>query len=223
MVAPAPFSYSISGIIIQPREGNHILLFSTEEGWSLPQITWETAIYAHWTDVADASSFMMTVPVALSIEDILRLGALTPLVHAMCRQLAGGPVPVTLEHGDFHDGNIAIIGRHPLYFDWTDSCIAHPFFSLYPFLLGVETKWPDVVAIRQRLRDTYLEPWERYTAKEQLIEIFELAQKLAPLYLATLYSSLIIPKMEAKWEMQYAVPYNLQVLLERIGDATGSV
>lgn len=170
--------------------------------------------------LADTPSLMMNSPVGLSEEDVLHLHHLTPLLRSMCQQLADSPVPYSLEHGDFHDENIAMVGTDPLYFDWTDSCIAHPFFSLYPFLLGIETKWSGIANIRQHLRDVYLQPWERYAPKEQLEAIFELAQKLAPLYLASLYSLLIIPRMEAKWEMRHGVPYNLQALLERMRDET---
>ncbi|MEO6892861.1 MAG: phosphotransferase [Ktedonobacteraceae bacterium] len=168
--------------------------------------------------LADTPSLTTNSPLSLSAEDMLRLHSLTPLLRSMCQQLTEAPIPASLEHGDFYDENIALTGAGPLFFDWTDSCIAHPFFSLYPFLLGAETKWSAIAHSRQRLRDAYLQPWERYAAKEQLVAIFELAQKLAPLYLACLYSSLIIPKMEAKWEMQHGVPYNLQALLERMRD-----
>lgn len=168
--------------------------------------------------LADTPSLMMNSPVGLSEEDVLRFQHLSPLLRSMCQQLADSPVPYSLEHGDFHDENIAMTGTDPLYFDWTDSCITHPFFSLYPFLLGIETKWSGIAHIGERLRDVYLQPWERYASKEQLVAIFELAQKLAPLYLASLYFSLIIPKMEAKWEMRHGVPYNLQMLLERMRD-----
>ncbi|HLJ34800.1 MAG TPA: phosphotransferase [Ktedonobacteraceae bacterium] len=137
------------------------------------------------TFLADTPSLMMNSHVGLNEEDILHLQHLSPLLRSMCQQLADSPVPYSLEHGDFHDENIAMIGTDPLYFDWTDSCIAHPFFSLYPFLLGIETKWPDIAHIRERLRDVYLQPWERYASKEELVAIFELAQKLAPLYLAS--------------------------------------
>ncbi len=55
-------------------------------------------------------------------------------------------------------------------------------------------------------------------AAEQLVMTFEIAQKLAPLYLASLYYFLIIPNMQAKWEMQNGVPNNLRILLKRIRD-----
>ncbi|GER90377.1 hypothetical protein KDW_45390 [Dictyobacter vulcani] len=166
----------------------------------------------------DTPSLMMNAFPGLAEKDVIRLHALVPHLRSMCLQLADGPVPCSLEHGDFHTGNIALTATGPLFFDWTDSCITHPFFSFYPFLLGLEAQWAGETSIRQRLRDVYLQPWEDYAPREQLIAIFELAQKLAPLYLATLYASLIIPKLEARWEMRHGIPYNLQTLLERMRD-----
>jgi len=181
-----------------------------------PHIPTETLVQQIKPLLADPASLMMNAPGGLSEEDVIQLRSFVPLVDTMCQQLADAAVPATLEHGDFHDANIAIVDGHPLYFDWTDACIAHPFFSLYPFLLVNGDGSPDRASIRQHLRDVYLGPWERYASKVQLVEIFELAQKIAPLYLATLYSSLIISKMDAPWEMRHGVPNNLRALLLRI-------
>lgn len=168
--------------------------------------------------LADTPALMINAFPGLAEKDVPRLHALIPRLRSMCQQLTDGPVPCTLEHGDFHTGNIALTATGPLFFDWTDSCITHPFFSLYPFLLGIEAQWAGVADIKQRLRDVYLQPWEGYAPKEELIITFELAQKIAPLYLASLYASVIIPKLEAKWEMRHGIPYNLQILLERMHD-----
>ncbi|EFH83700.1 aminoglycoside phosphotransferase family protein [Ktedonobacter racemifer] len=161
-------------------------------------------------------SLLFDTPTALSLEQVRRLHDALPLIRSLCQELAGYGLPETLEHGDLHAQNIALSGGDYLYFDWTDSCIAHPFFSLYPFLLDIEARWPEA---RIRLREAYLQPWERYAARAQLVEAFELAQRLAPLHLAMLYATLIIPHMKARWEMQHGVPLNLKVLLDRLHDA----
>jgi hypothetical protein len=158
-------------------------------------------------------SLLFDTPTALSLEQVRRLHDALPLIRSLCQKLAGHGLPETLEHGDLHAQNIALSGSGYLYFDWTDSCIAHPFFSQYPFLLDIEARWPEA---RTRLREAYLQPWERYATHEQLVEAFELAQRLAPLHLAMLYATLIIPHMKARWEMQHGVPLNLKVLLDRL-------
>jgi len=62
--------------------------------------------------------------------DVARLRALGPRLRVMCSALAGYGVPQTLVHGDLHSGNIAVREGAYLYFDWTDGCVAHPFFDL---------------------------------------------------------------------------------------------
>lgn len=161
-------------------------------------------------------SLLFDTPTALSLEQVRQLHDALPLIRSLCQELAGYALPETLEHGDLYAQNIVLNGGDSLYFDWTDSCIAHPFFSLYPFLLDSQAHWPGA---RECLRDAYLQPWERYATREQLVEAFELAQRLAPLHLAMLYATLIIPRMKGRWEMQHAIPLNLKVLLDRLRDA----
>jgi hypothetical protein len=83
-------------------------------------------------------------------------------------------------------------------------------------LLGIEERWPAIPEIRRRLRDVYLQPWEKYASHDRLVADFETAQTLAPLYLATLYHQLIVPRLEATWEMRDGVPFNLSMLLQRL-------
>ncbi|GHO78448.1 hypothetical protein KSD_62190 [Ktedonobacter sp. SOSP1-85] len=158
-------------------------------------------------------SLLFDTPTALSLEQVRRLHDALPLTRSLCQELAGYALPETLEHGDLHAQNIVLSEGDYLYYDWTDSCIAHPFFSLYPFLLDIEARWPEA---RTRLREAYLQPWERYATREQLVDAFELAQRLAPLHLSMLYATLVIPQMKDRWEMQHGIPLNLKVLLDRL-------
>ena len=64
-----------------------------------------------------------------------------------------------------------------------------------------------------RLRDVYLAEWLDYAPMQQLIEAFELAQQLAPLYAALTYHLYILPKMEARWQMESMVTFYLKRLL----------
>jgi hypothetical protein len=186
-----------------------------------PQISLELLSAHVETLLEDKEALQVDSPIGLTADELLRLRHALPLIQSLCRQLAQSPVPLSLEHGDFYAQNIAVSGAIALYFDWTDCCITHPFFSLYPFMLGIEERWASIPDIRSRFRDVYLQPWKYYAAHEQLVADFELAQQLAPLYLASLYHLLILPNMQAKWEMQHGVPFNLKTLLARLhGDGT---
>src|SRR5437016_4155533 len=59
-----------------------------------------------------------------------RLVGMQSMVAAMCERLCGCGVPEMLHHGDLHDGNIFVSGGKISFFDWGDSCVAHPFFSM---------------------------------------------------------------------------------------------
>ena len=71
---------------------------------------------------------------SLSQDDITRLGGLAPRLKESCAKLAAYNLPMTLEHGDLWPGNIIATAHDFLFFDWSDSSLTHPFFSLQSFL-----------------------------------------------------------------------------------------
>lgn len=70
-----------------------------------------------------------TLASQLDAAEIERLRALGPQLQAICAELASYAVPHTLVHGDLHLGNVARYAGSYLFFDWTDACVAHPFFD----------------------------------------------------------------------------------------------
>jgi hypothetical protein len=65
-----------------------------------------------------------------------RLRALVPTIAEQCDQLASAGVPETIQHDDLHDGQIFVRDGRYLFFDWGDSCVSHPFFSMSVTLEG---------------------------------------------------------------------------------------
>jgi hypothetical protein len=128
----------------------------------------------------------------LADEDILlvgREGGLTqaeharllewlPTLHELCAELAGYGIPETIEHNDLHSANVFLQGDRPLFFDWGDSSISHPFHTLRTTLavvaktLEVGRDEPRVVAIR----DAYL---AEFGDVGELTRPFALAQRTA--------------------------------------------
>lgn len=147
-----------------------------------------------------------------------RLRALMPAVESACEQLASGPIPQTLMHGDLHGGNIALNDDGYVIFDWTDACISHPFFDL---LTIVDNGYvPLEAAYREQLISAYLGEWTArgYGSAEVLRATCDLALKLGPLYHAISYWQIIMacePSMIA--EIDSALPYYLKLALERLG------
>lgn len=163
--------------------------------------------------LADHAAMLPDNPAGLSDGDRAALSALAPRLARLCADLARHRLPPTIEHGDFWAGQIIAVDGGYRFTDWSDSSIAHPFFSLLLFLVEIEDFFPKVPDVRERLRDAYLRPWSRGGRRSALVRAFELAQPLAALHHALTYHELILPNMEVRWEMELMVPFYLKMLL----------
>ncbi len=120
-----------------------------------------------------------------------------PFLKTLCRQLANYDIPSTLVHGDLHVGNVALQGGKPVFFDWADGCVSHPFLDAVIFWGGVHTL-EDAPAARTRLRDAYLAQWRTYAPMERLIEAADVAEILGALY-HVMRNRDIAANMETPW------------------------
>src|SRR5262249_33480564 len=82
------------------------------------------------------------------VEELRRLHAFAHRVDAACSRLEQLGVPCSIQHDDFHDGNIFVRDGRFRFIDWGDACISHPFATLRIPLEGIaeDTAW-DVDAI----------------------------------------------------------------------------
>ncbi len=85
-----------------------------------------------------------------------------PRLPALCAELASIGIDATVEHGDLHRNNVFEGNGRRVVLDWGDACVTHPFLSL----AVLERSMTQQVGAGQgaamaRLRDAYLEPWER--------------------------------------------------------------
>lgn len=74
--------------------------------------------------------------VALPAEERKRLERSVPRVRALCDELAGCGIPETIQHDDFHDGQVYVRDDRYVLLDWGDACVSHPFFTLSVTLEG---------------------------------------------------------------------------------------
>jgi hypothetical protein len=93
-----------------------------------------------------------------------RLQASVPRVGEMCDELAGYGLPESIQHDDFHDGQVFVRDGRYLLLDWGDACVSHPFFTMSVTLEGM-LAWglddiQDSVDVTP-FRDAYLEPFVR--------------------------------------------------------------
>jgi hypothetical protein len=150
-------------------------------------------------------------PGGLTPTEVERLRSHAPFLKEWLADLAGYGLPETLEHGDLWGQNIAVTDAGPVYFDWSDSGIAHPFFLMLTWLTDFAITFPDIPAAYQRVRDAYLEPWSDYASANQLVVAFDLAQRVASVYYALIQRD-VRAQMEAQWEMELGVPQCLRRL-----------
>lgn len=157
--------------------------------------------------------------VGLTSAEYLRLRNMKTHLGSLCERLANSPVPESIHHGDFHDGNIFLNDHHYVFFDWGDSSVAHPFFSLrtafvsLEYTLGFEEDAPEF----DRLRDAYLETWLPYGSREVLQDTFDLAARLSPISSALGWNR-VISSIEESLRDDYAgaIPSLLQEFLKLV-------
>lgn len=131
--------------------------------------------------LADTDVLCLGQPDGLSDEEYRRLQDLAPQVEAICERLAAYGVPETLQHDDLHDGNVLVDQGHYLPFDWGDSCISHPFFTLLVTLRSTAhtLSLPENDPGLRELIDSYLAAWTPEFSPQDLHDAFELGQPLA--------------------------------------------
>lgn len=126
----------------------------------------------------------------------------------ICRGLAACDIPESINHGDFHDGNVLVgdDGRIT-FFDWGDADVTHPFVSLRTFFVSIEIALelddyaftPEMDA----LLDLYLKPWEKFAPKEELLVAYRLSRPVASLVKALAWHR-GITRMEPEMRKEYA-------------------
>ena len=110
-----------------------------------------------------------------------RLQALLPWFEAACAQLATFRIPETIDHNDFHDGNIFIQDGRYTFGDWGDSCLTHPFFSMLipPRSTAYRLKLADDAPALIEMCEIYLAAWAAYGSPARLRAALAQARPLA--------------------------------------------
>ena len=92
----------------------------------------------------------------LPTEVATELESRLPHVAERIERLAASKLPITIDHGDLHDGNVFLSEGHVRIIDWGDSAVAHPFFTL-SVAEPEEVGWT-------------LEAWEGWAPRDELEE-----------------------------------------------------
>ncbi len=127
----------------------------------------------------------------------------------LCRTLAAGPVPSSLQHDDLHDANVFVVGNGHRFFDWGDASVAHPFLSLLiPLRMAASAlELPPGHPVMLRLRDAYLRPWRGHAEEPVLHELVDLALQVTPLERALTWHRILLGvHADERAEWQASVP-----------------
>jgi aminoglycoside/choline kinase family phosphotransferase len=139
--------------------------------------------------LTDEMSLMIDQEKGLSSADFQQLQNLKPRFESICSYLATIGIPESLNHGDFHDGNVLIKDGQITFFDWGDASVTHPFVSLRTFFVSMEISLqlddyapptPEMVT----LLDRYLEAWEGCASKDRLLHAYNHSRPVASIVTA---------------------------------------
>jgi Ser/Thr protein kinase RdoA (MazF antagonist) len=166
--------------------------------------------------IASLLAFADTRP-DLTDEEKAHLHAIVPRLQEQIVELLASPLPATIAHGDLHIGNVAVRpDGTPVFFDWTDACITHPFLDMITIFQQTDE------ALKARLRNAYLAEWSGYDTPERLRTTFALAAPLSALHQAVSYQGILQygPPETAK-ELGESLPYWLRCVLQWQTEAHG--
>lgn len=144
----------------------------------------------------DEASMMIGQEKGLTPAEVQLLHNKLPRINEICARLAAFGIPETLNNGDFHDGNVLLKDGRITFFDWGDATVTHPFVTLRTFFVSMEIAlelddYAPPTSEMIALRDRYLERWERFASKEDLLKAYELSRPVASIVKALLWHATI--------------------------------
>jgi hypothetical protein len=158
--------------------------------------------------LADEASLMIDQEKGLTSGDFQRLQNLTSRFEQICMDLSAYGIPESVNHGDFHDGNVLVKDGRITFFDWGDADVTHPFVSLRTFFVSMETALElDDYALptseMSQLLERYLEAWQAYGEKEALRSAYRLSRPVASIVKALAWHH-SISRMDDSLREEYA-------------------
>jgi aminoglycoside/choline kinase family phosphotransferase len=181
------------------------------------------ALYAQL--LTDEENLRVGQEKGLTPEEFRQLQSLKPRFEQICADLAAYGIPESVNHGDFHDGNVLLKNGRITFFDWGDADVTHPFVSLRTWLVSMEIalELDDYVLTPEMadLLNCYLEAFEKFASKEDLRKAYALSKPVASVVKALAWQS-SVARMDASVREEYVhiVPAVLQEFLYHVAKLT---
>jgi hypothetical protein len=168
----------------------------------------------HLEDALDDDDILFVGrPGGITPDELGRLRDAIDVVSSMCSDLAAAGIPETLQHDDFHDGQVFVRDGRYRFLDWGDSCVSHPFHTMVVTLRvlawqqGLEPGGPELL----RLRDAYLEPFGDLASRSDLRAAFDLAHRTGTIGRALAWHRYFVGDPDA--DRDDTVAYGLKMFL----------
>lgn len=123
-------------------------------------------------------------------------------VEAALVEFMNTGVPETLLHGDIGHGNVLATAAGPVFLDWAEAAIGHPFLSAEHLLADLARSNPLLAKKQAILRSHYAASWKSLVEPELLEEI----TVLAPAVAALVYAIMIWESSQNLLDPSYAWP-----------------
>jgi hypothetical protein len=161
--------------------------------------------------LADDDLLLVGRPGGLSNSEAASLRRRVPTLVDACRDLAASGVPDSLEHGDLAADEIILGRMGPVFLDWSDGSITHPFLSAASLLRSGVATGGDA----DRLVSAYLGPWlaSGHITPADGRRALDLARTVLPLHVAAVYAERILPGLQDPGEMGHVAPDALRAIL----------
>jgi hypothetical protein len=183
------FEAALVGVLARERPDAvpELLAVDRERGWMLMahggerlrEVIERERDLRRWLGVLPVYAGLQ-IDVAAHADELLALRTPDHRLAALPARAAHG-IPETIQHDDLHDAQVFLRDGRPLFFDWGDACVAHPFLSMSVTLEGVIGWGVDDVQGSEDLapyRAAYLAPFARYAPRPQLEAALDLALRL---------------------------------------------
>jgi len=158
--------------------------------------------------LTDEASLMIDQEKGLTSTEFDQLQNLTARFEQICGDLSAFGIPDSLNHGDFHDGNVLIKNGRITFFDWGDASVTHPFVSLRTWFVSMEIslkleEWAPPTPEMTELLNLYLQPWERFAPRDELLKIYALSKPVASIAKALAWHQ-TISRLSGELRSEYA-------------------